>query len=403
MIERNPAKEDLKSKLLDWCAFYTKTWEETTGVDLSKAEIIEDDWDTRFLWLATHCFIQLKIPEIKGEESSKGAMKDRLILLYSYLVSNTHSILKSFGLNEQEVLSFVPNFHIRQYDYLVQALAAQNQYEDQDQDQDLFNSWYGTTAEDLIDQNKIIEIEPESQKDYIRRARAKWLSDDYQGAILDYDQVIENDPSNPNYYIYRGHCKDAIDEYEAAIEDFTKALEIDPKNIDAYKYRAFDKSTEDDKEGAIADLTKALEIDPDDWDLYNRRATARLWEDPENEDSLEDISASINDYLKAIDINPQKGATLGLSNAYQKRAELYLRQKLFKEAIEDYDLIVDINTSNRKARTKRGIAKKELGDKKGACMDWQEVLDIKKGKYESEEDREKEIQEAIKLLKEHCE
>ena len=61
MIERNPAKEDLKSKLLDWCAFYTKTWEETTGVDLSKAEIIEDDWDTRFLWLATHCFIQLKM------------------------------------------------------------------------------------------------------------------------------------------------------------------------------------------------------------------------------------------------------------------------------------------------------------------------------------------------------
>ena len=38
-------------------------------------------------------------------------------------------------------------------------------------------------------QNKIIEIEPESQKDYIRRARAKWLADDYQGAILDYDQV----------------------------------------------------------------------------------------------------------------------------------------------------------------------------------------------------------------------
>ena len=56
-----------KEKLIEWCDFYTRTLAESGGNDLAQIKLIEDDWDTRFLFLATHYYLFRLSPELRTE------------------------------------------------------------------------------------------------------------------------------------------------------------------------------------------------------------------------------------------------------------------------------------------------------------------------------------------------
>ena len=48
-----------------------------------------------------------------------------------------------------------------------------------------------------------------------------------------------------------------------------------------------------------------------------------------------------------------------------------LKLKRYREAILDFDHVIQVNPNNYEAYNNRGWAKKGLGDDKGACQDWQ--------------------------------
>lgn len=384
-----------KAKLLEWCDFYTKTLAESGGNDLAQIELVEDDWDTRFLFLATHYYL-FRLSE--GERHS-GIAKRFLLPLYANLVMNTYNMLIQFGVKKDDAFSFVPNFHIRQYDYLIFCTGAFNEYQDNDLDGNLMASWFSTTAEDLVDQNSYLGSEPQTHDQFLKRGNARRASEDYKGAIDDYSKAIALNPTESVVYTYRGIAHELLEDYESANEDYSAALMHDPGDTNALRFRAFNKLTMlDDKEGALEDYSKAIDIDPNDCDLYNRRSMAYIPAFGIEDSTVDDFSSAIDDLLMAKEIDPDKGSSFGLWKAYEGRADLFLKGNRFADAIEDYDKAIQIGDS-RKLLTKRANAKQSDGDLQGACQDWKDVLKVDWSKYDTDDSIKLEIKEAIESLR----
>ena len=397
-IEKNSDTSAMK-ELLNWSSSYSKAFNKAGGGDLESIELIEDAWDTRFLFLATHFYLFVKL----GAIDSTSQTAARFILpLYANLVMNTRNMLIQFGVDKKKATTFVPNFYVRQYDYLIYLIGGLHGYEDEDRDSGLIASWFATCAEDLIDNSEHLGSTPESSNDFVRRGNARRENKDYIGAISDYTSAIEINPRDEEAYTYRGISYELLEDYESANRDYTMAIEINPKNTSALKFRAFNKQTMfDDKAGALEDYSKAIEINPSDCDAYNRRAGAHMPISHPDECTVEDISKAISDYLSAKAIDESGFSKYGLWRAYEARADLHMKDKNLKQAIQDYDQAIGMNDT-RKLLTKRGNAKYALGDEQGACKDWRSVLEVERTRFDKDDEVKKETQEAIRALEEHC-
>jgi len=86
--------------------------------------------------------------------------------------------------------------------------------------------------------NKAIEIEPKRGYLYYKRARAKYLLDDYEGSLRDYKRAKNLDSNLASAsYLSIAYIKDALGDYDAAIFAFNKSIELGTNNLYAYYYR----------------------------------------------------------------------------------------------------------------------------------------------------------------------
>ncbi|MCL4876614.1 MAG: tetratricopeptide repeat protein [Anaerolineae bacterium] len=60
------------------------------------------------------------------------------------------------------------------------------------------------------------------------RGRAKFLSDNYQGAIADCNEAIHLNPQYTDAYTGRGYAWENLGDYEKALADYEAALRIKP-------------------------------------------------------------------------------------------------------------------------------------------------------------------------------
>jgi len=88
-----------------------------------------------------------------------------------------------------------------------------------------------------------------------------------------------------------------------------------------------------DYKGAIDDYNKAIEINPKDADAYYNRGNAK--------DELNDYQGAIADYSKAIEINPQNVA------AYNNRGVAKGRSKYFQSACDDFKKVASLGNEYR--------------------------------------------------------
>ncbi|MDR2592497.1 MAG: tetratricopeptide repeat protein [Chitinispirillales bacterium] len=122
------------------------------------------------------------------------------------------------------------------------------------------------------------------------------------------------------------------------------------------------KFTLSDYQGAIDDYSKAIEIDPQDAGVYFNRGIAKS--------ELSDYKGAIEDYSKAIEIDPQD------AEAYVNRGAAKSDLSDYKGAIEDYSKAIEINPQYAKAYVNRGNAKSDLSDYKGAMEDYSKAIEI---------------------------
>jgi tetratricopeptide (TPR) repeat protein len=167
---------------------------------------------------------------------------------------------------------------------------------------------------------------------------------------------------NDRFLVESGQKKIKLNDYKGAVEDFTEAIRVNPKNIEAYNERARVKSYMSDSD-YVNDYLKIIEIDPNNIDAYFSLYYI----------SSQNINLGLKDseyYLtKIIEIDPNN------IKAYMYLA--YNKSILNKqEAIAIYSKILEIDSKNINALNSRAWQKMELGDYRGATLDYTKVIDL---------------------------
>lgn len=176
-------------------------------------------------------------------------------------------------------------------------------------------------------------IQPE---DYVESAKAKFVTDDMEGAIADLNAAIDANASS-NTYTLRGEAYMQMGNYQKALDDFNAALEIDGVNAVAFYDRSLLNTRLENYEAALADINNALaaqSIKPSDVlnlrDLYARRGQLNLW--------MKNWQGAVADYTNSL-----ARAEGGISaNAYAERAEAYTALGEYENAINDYTSAVRV-------------------------------------------------------------
>ena len=104
---------------------------------------------------------------------------------------------------------------------------------------------------------------------------------------------------------------------------------------------------------------------------YSQNKTAEHYFEQGNaKDNLQDYRGAIEDYNKAIKINPQ------YAEAYYNRGNAKDDLEDYRGAIEDFNKAIKIIPQDAGAFYNRGVAKYKLGDKSGACLDWSKAGEL---------------------------
>tara|TARA_B100001057_G_C22849907_1_gene950570 strand:+ start:112 stop:3132 length:3021 start_codon:yes stop_codon:yes gene_type:complete len=217
-----------------------------------------------------------------------------------------------------------------------------------------------------------------AQAYYLRGIYRTWL-DDYNSACDDWKKAADKGNSeakiklekncNPkgtykkgaNEWFNSGYAKYNSKDYKGAIEDFNRAVEIKSNDFMLYKWRGFSKTNIGDYKGSIEDFNKAIEIESNDFNLYFWRGASKS--------SIKDYEGAINDYDKAIKIKPNK------FEIYRRRGYIKSSIKDYKGAILDLDKVIDAKTSiaTNLDYQNRGISKYFSEDYNGSISDLKKV------------------------------
>ncbi len=226
----------------------------------------------------------------------------------------------------------------------------------------------------------------------------------YESALKFFNQAININSNYIEAYFQRGLLQKKVFKYEEAIDNFTKVLEINPQFIEALftrgecKIELFDsdendyfiheantKTIEEMRSWGdpLQDCNKAIEIDPNNADFYQRRG---CWKQ-----ELEDYQGAIDDYKKAIEINP----SLYLSSKYfYKRGRIRIKSFDYKNALNDFSKAIELSPNYLLAYVWRGCANDNLGREIEALKDFKKALEL-----EPNEEKSKGILRVIERIK----
>lgn len=166
--------------------------------------------------------------------------------------------------------------------------------------------------------------------------------------------------------------------YQEAVNQFNIALKQNPDFVEAYAYRGTSEYYLGNVDGAginwyIAKnkgLTNAKKLI--DKFLYKdfepTKVPERYMEEGNVKFKAGDYHGAIIEYTNVTYLKPD------YYWAYNKRAYAKTRLKKFKDAIKDYTRAIELNQTDSRLYTFRGLAKMQLKDKAGACVDIQKGI-----------------------------
>jgi len=239
---------------------------------------------------------------------------------------------------------------------------------------------YGGAIEDF---NAALTLSPENIDVLIRRGDAYGRAGDAQKSIADLDHAVWLNLESPTAHLYRGMERARLGQYGPALSDFSTALALDPDDANALVNRAAIYLSERDPAKALADLDRATTMDPASaLGFYNRGYAQFL---------LRRYDEALQSYSKAIALNPQfalayenrclvetiqardlaaaradcdKALALGpkVASVHQTRGFLFLKLGDGKQAVAEYDDVLEQDPNSALALFGRGLARLKLGD-----------------------------------------
>lgn len=221
---------------------------------------------------------------------------------------------------------------------------------------------------------ELVNIEPKFlENDYFSFQKGVKLIEerDLTEAVKELDKAAKQDPDNFMVYGARGFAKAEMGDYEGALADYNKALLLKPNDFKLYNLRGFIRIEFEDYKGAIEDFTKSIEFNRADFEPYNGRGYVKIL--------LGKYKEAIIDFNIAIALKPD------YFNAYYERGLACYHLKEYKQAVLDLTMAIRFNNTFGEAYYRRGQARKALGEKIGACKDFETAE--KFGVYHAVEER----------------
>ena len=221
----------------------------------------------------------------------------------------------------------------------------------------------------LADYDGAVELSPMFPLNYYFRGKFHEGLERYDQAIADFTRLIEIDSSYAPAFLERGNSYCSINEFDAAIEDYEIALRAWPrwrtnfKIFAAYLNRGIAHLEKNRYQEALLDLNEAIALNKMFGEPYLHRGIAHwnlksldkaipdfsvaIDKDPEAAEAYYyrglcwqkegDAEPAVEDYLKAIALAPDHLPT------HHRLAEVYLNQKRFALALEEFDRILELD------------------------------------------------------------
>ena len=252
----------------------------------------------------------------------------------------------------------------------------------------LSGNFYSQTEKQIYQIQRLINSEKENQALFILdemlsrnqnvadvhylKSKLLFQNGDDFGALQAVNSAVSLDKSNPEYRKQRINIYSKFKRYNDALSDAEKLVRLEPGNTQNYITTAellfetnqFEKSSE---------LTESLmKIWPQDPDLLYLKGKSYYMK--------EDYFKALKAINACMDIRSNK-------EVFELRGDIYSVTNTFEYAIRDYSMYLDIEPYNGDIYAKKGLARLNAGDKKGACYDWKRGK--RYGSYEAAEYFEK--------------
>jgi tetratricopeptide (TPR) repeat protein len=181
-------------------------------------------------------------------------------------------------------------------------------------------------------------------------------ANDFDAALIDFNTSMALNPLDWKNYSNRGHLYIIKQKIDSSIADYTTSIKLNPGNASTYLNRALDYCMKQKYDSAFNDFETVIKMKGDDNSLYINRAYAYLQVGKFKESladynryisnaekvepniyalrgfdnyKLEHYQAAIDDYSKAISMNPN------YPEAFYVRSQCYLGLDKFKNAMDD--------------------------------------------------------------------
>lgn len=288
--------------------------------------------------------LKLKIfLELEDQENAKLILEENLkstykIPLFDLLETEEYSSIYQLELNEF-ILS--GNLYSRTEKQLYQA---ERLIQDNKNNQALF------IINEMLSRNSNIA------EAYYLQSKIEYNEGDVQRSLRSINAALNLKKSDVEYLEQRIALNIDLKEYTNVLQDINKLIRINPYQIENYVCKADMLFKTDQFDEAISLTNSILEILPENPEVLYLSSKSYY----RNKNYFEALKAVNQSLLLESD-----------KDYYELRGDIYFATNTFEFAVKDYSMFLDIEAYNGDVYAKKGLARLKLGDKTGACSDWE--------------------------------
>ncbi|MGE0710209.1 MAG: tetratricopeptide repeat protein [Planctomycetota bacterium] len=193
------------------------------------------------------------------------------------------------------------------------------------------------------------------------RGKLRAKAGDARGAFADLDEAVRLAPRDAELLSDRSALNLTVGRSREAAADASAAIEVDPNYAMAHSNLGASRLNLRDPQGALAAFDRALALAPKSAETLAHRAMAKV--------QLRDAAGALADVERALLLQP------GLSKALALRAMLVLEGDP-RRALADCDAALKADPRDPTALRVRSIARRKLGDWRGAAEDAGRYLEL---------------------------
>jgi len=160
----------------------------------------------------------------------------------------------------------------------------------------------------------------------------------FEKASEQYNEILALKPDNTEALLGFADLYFAKGDYDKAEKLFKKLIDIEPENAQYRLKLAYNYSYRGEKDAALREAAEALKLDPKYTKAY--LLAGQLYENQKN------YSKAIIEYKKAIESYNDSQESWVLAQAYYRLARLYRREKLFFDATQQLEKIIEKMKNN---------------------------------------------------------